>query len=146
MIGKKLSSVMLLSLALSLTPVAGAQAGGRLDKMVEALNLNEEQTAQFKALHEDKRSDMKQHKSDRQAMMQGFADLLDNYDLQQAQALADQAANMAREKTLARLQQTHKMYVLLNDQQKQTFKTLMKERGGKHHQGKNKGHKWGHED
>jgi len=146
MFGKKLSSVMLLSLALSLTQVAGAQAGGRLDKMVDALDLSDEQAAQFKAFHEDKRSQMKQHKNDRQAMQKNVADLLDNYDPQQAQALADQAADMAREMTLARLQQTHKIYSLLNDEQKQTFKEMMKKHGGKHRQGQNKGHKWGHED
>ncbi len=137
MFGKKLSTALLLSMVLS----AGAQAGGKMDKMIDALDLNEEQITQFKALHQDKRENMKQHKSDRKLMKQDFVDLLDNYSEQQASVLAEKAADMARKQTLARLQQTSKIYNLLDDEQKAKFKKLMsKHGGGKHHWGHKKGH------
>jgi Spy/CpxP family protein refolding chaperone len=143
MFGKKLSAVLLLSLAVT----AGAQAGGRMDKMADALDLTQEQTVQFKALHQEKRDAMNDHKSERKLMKQGFVDLLDNYSEQQAQSLADQAAEMARKHSLARFQQSHKIYSMLDDEQKITFKKMMmKHKGGKRRFGHGGEHHGGHRD
>ena len=143
MFGKKLSTALLLSLAVT----AGAQAGDRMDKMADALNLSEEQVTQFKALHQGKRDAMKEHKSERKMMKQNFVDLLDNYSEQQAQALADQAADMARKQSLARFQQAHKIYSMLDDEQKIKFKKIMSEhKMGKRSLGNESGHKSGHRD
>ncbi len=135
MFGKKLTAVLLLAMVVSV----GVQAGGRMDKMINALDLNEEQITQFKALNKDNRQNMKGHKTDRQLMKQAFVDLLDNYSEQQASILAEKAAEMARKQTLARLQQTIKMYNLLDDEQKDRFKEIMKKHGGKLHWGHKKG-------
>ncbi len=138
MFGKKLSTVLLLSLVVT----AGVQAGGRMDKMAEALNLTQEQVTQFKALHQGKRDAMKDQKSERKMMKKSFVDLLDNYSDKQAQALADQAAEMARTQSLARFKQSYKIYSMLDDEQKITFKKIMiKHKGGKRHMGHGGNHK-----
>ncbi len=143
MFGKKLSTALLLSLAVT----AGAQAGGRMDKMAVALDLSEEQVTQFKALHQDKRDAKQGHKSERKMMKQSFVDLLDNYSEQQAEALADQAAEMARKQSLARFQQAHKIYSMLDGEQKIKFKKIMSEhKMGKRSLGNESGHDGGHRD
>jgi len=137
MFGKKLTTALMLSMVMT----AGAQAGGRMDKMIDALDLNEEQITQFKALHQDKRNNKSQHKSERKVMKQDFVDLLDNYSEQQASVLAEKAADMARKQILTRLQQTIKIYNLLDAKQKIKFKEMMKKHGGgKHHWGHKKAH------
>ncbi len=131
-------------IVLSVMLAAGAQAGDRHNKLITALDLSEEQTQQMKELHNDKRTQMKLHKEEKLAMKQGFIDLLDDYSEQKANALADKAADMARNKTLARVQQTQKVYQLLDDTQKQKFKKLMSERKY-HHKGKKRAH-MGHDE
>ncbi len=126
--------------------IAGVHAAGhgcdKHNKMAKALNLSEAQIELMDALHEDKKAHRKQRHEEKSAMHEGFNKLLDNYSEQGANTLADNAANVARTMTLARINHMQKMYEILDDEQKEKFKELMAKRAehghgwGRHHKGK----------
>ncbi len=123
MLVKKVSAILVLCSVM----VAGAQAGGHSGsgKWMKKLNLSEEQIVQLKELKSGQRLQMKESVADRKAMKEKGLALLDQYSEPAAIALADEAAQLARKSTLARLQHMQKIYTILNTEQKQKFKKIM---------------------
>lgn len=124
MLVKKISAILVLCVAM----VAGAQAGGHsggMGKWMKKLNLSEEQTVQIKALKSEQHLQMKESMGERQAVKQKGLALLDQYSESGAAGLADEAAQLARKTTLARIQNMQKIYAVLNAEQKQKFKKIM---------------------
>ncbi len=110
----------------------GAQAGGGnnshiggVDKLAKKLNLSAEQTEQLKALKAEKRNQNKSTMTDRRALKDKGIALLDNYSSAAANSLANEAAEMAKTTTLARLEHMQYIYNILNTQQKQKFKAML---------------------
>ena len=121
----------------------GAQAGsgnnshsGGVDKLAKKLNLSTEQTAQIKALKSEKRSQKKNAMTDRRAIKDKGVALLGNYSSDAANSLANEAGEMARITTLARLEHMQSIYNILNVQQKQKFKAMLKKDNTKEHKRK----------
>lgn len=134
MLVKKVSAILVLCSVM----VAGAQAGGHSGggKWMKKLNLSEEQTVQLKELKSDQRLQMKASMTERQNMKEKGLALLDQYSESAAVALADEAAQLARKTTLARLQYMQKTYTILNEEQKQKYKKMMAQEHSKGHKRK----------
>jgi len=110
----------------------GAQAGGKnngqsgsVDKLANQLGLSTEQIEQIKGFKSDKRSQNKAAMADRRAMKNKGIALLDNYSSDAANSLANEAAEMTRQTTLARLEHMREIYNILNSEQKQKFKAML---------------------
>ena len=110
----------------------GAQAGGAnkersasIDKMAKNLNLSTEQVEKIKALKSEQRTQKKAAMADRQVMKNKGIALLDNFSSDAANSLANDAAEMTRSTTLARLDHMQSIYTLLNEAQKKKFKAML---------------------
>ena len=127
-------------LVLCTVMAAGAQAsggsnghGGGVDKLAKKLDLSSEQVEQLKVLKSKKRSAKKLAVENRQSMKGKGVALLDNYSSEAANSLANEAAEIARNTTLARLEHMQNIYNILNDNQKQKFKAMLeKDHSGNH--------------
>lgn len=139
MLIKRIATVV----AMCTVMAVGAQAGsgnnshtGGVDKLAKKLNLSTEQAEQIKALKGEKRSQKKSTMTDRRAIQNKGIVLLDNYSSDAANSLANEAAEMARASTLARLEHMQNIYNILNAQQKQKFKAMLEKDHSKGHKRK----------
>ena len=106
---------------------AGAMAG---PGMYKQLDLTDEQ----KEVLKEQRSDKKQHKQafkkQMQAIQKSKMALLENYSEQQANKVADQIAELAKQKALSRMAHQQAVYKILNDEQKEKFKEIQAKHKG----------------
>ena len=94
------------------------------------LDLTDEQKQVFKESRADKKKNREEMKSAMQAIKKRSLALMDNYSESEAQAIANDMANLAKEKTLSRLAHQQKIYNILDDSQKQTYKKMMAKHKG----------------
>ena len=128
MLIQRISTVLVMCTVMAV----GAQAGGKnngqsgsVDKLANQLGLSTEQIEQIKGFKSDKRSQNKAAMADRRAMKNKGIALLDNYSSDAANSLANEAAEMTRQTTLARLEHMREIYNILNSEQKQKFKAML---------------------
>lgn len=110
--------------------------------MYKQLDLSDEQKQQIKETRTDKKQQHKAFKSSMKLVKQKSLALLDNYSESEAEEVAQEMADIIKQKTLSRLAHHQAVYAILTSEQKQKYKTLLSERkmfhGFKHKHGSNR--------
>lgn len=96
-------------------------------EMFKQLDLSDDQKQQLKDMRGDKKQKHKAFKASMKSIKQKSIALLDNYSESEAQKIADEMAEMVKQKTLTRLAHHQAIYAILTDKQKQKYKTLLSE-------------------
>ncbi len=128
MLTQRIATVLVMCTVMAVGAQAGGQnkgQSGNVDKLANKLDLSTEQIEQVKGFKSDKRGQKKAAMTDRRAMKDKGIALLDNYSIEAANSLANEAAEMARQTTLARLEHMRDIYNILNSEQKQKFKAML---------------------
>ena len=129
-----------------LVGVSAAWAGPK--HLMNALDLNEDQQTQVKAWREQHQDEREAMGSAHQALHERRLALLQNYSEAEANAIADDAAALARKKISQRMAAEKALFEVLDAEQKEKYIALMQHpRAMKHgmKEGMKHGHGWGHE-
>jgi Spy/CpxP family protein refolding chaperone len=129
-----LVSASILTLSLS----AVAFACGASGKMLKSLDLSASQDEKINQLFENKRDDRKIAKEKRQVLNEKRKTLIARYSESLANEIADDAAELARTRTLKHIQHQQDILAILESEQKEKFIELMQAR---HAEGGNRHHK-----
>jgi Spy/CpxP family protein refolding chaperone len=128
-----LVSASILTLSLSVAAFACGGSG----QMLKSLELSASQDEKIHQLFESKRDDRKIAKEKRLVLKEKRKTLIARYSESLANEIADDAAELARTRTLKHIQHQQDILAMLESGQKETFIELMKtrhaERGNHHH-------------
>lgn len=127
----KYLGLMVITSCLSIT--AFAMGGAHKGHLVKALDLSDAQQEQLKVIHETNKQNRKQGREAFLALQAKKQALLDDYDETQAQAIADEEAQMHKEKVLKHLDRQQAIYAILTDEQKEKFKSMLSKGQRDHH-------------
>ena len=94
-------------------------------RLVQELELSDAQVTQLKSMRESHKDQRKQNKETMKAIQEQKQALLTNYSDEKAQALASELAAIHKERMLAKLQHQQALYAILDDTQKEKFKSML---------------------
>ena len=114
--------------------------------MMKELDLTDAQREQIKELREAKKAEKETFREQMKTLKENKQALILNYSEEQANAHADEVATIARQKVLARIDMHKQVYEILDDEQKEKYLTLLKEKGEKRSKGWFKGRGFGNRD
>ena len=114
------------SFAAMACPDMHAHEGKGGDKrLVKALELTDAQVTQLKSLRDSHKDERKQNKAAMKSIHEQKQALLTNYSDEKAQTIANELADMHKERVLAKLQHQQALYAMLNDEQKVKFEEIL---------------------
>jgi periplasmic protein CpxP/Spy len=99
----------------------------KMNKMMESLNLTDDQKTKLDAIKQETKSQMKSLHEQMRSLRTEMKTLVhsDKMDEKKMNALINKKKELVAEKTKIKLQSKNKMYNLLNPQQKQQFNTML---------------------
>ena len=112
------ASVVLLSLSMGVMAKPG---------IYKELDLTSDQKQQLKEMRSDKKQQHKAFKASMKSIKQKSLTLLDNYSESEAEKVAQEMADIIKQKTLSRLAHYQAVYAILTDEQKVKYKKLLSE-------------------